>query len=110
MTTKTRITALEESLNKIKNDVIEHMNNDHAETNLTYARVLARMPDAGSARITDFDQFGISLLAEASNGTSQVQISFLEPLQKTEDIRPALIKLLDYARDSLNISCKEPNS
>jgi hypothetical protein len=110
MTTKTSITALEESLNKIKNDVIEHMNNDHAETNLTYARVLGRMPDAGSARITDFDQFGISLLAETSKGSSQVQVFFLEPLRKTEDIRPALIKLLDYARGSLNMSRKQFNS
>ena len=110
MTTKTSITALEESLNKIKNDVIEHMNNDHAETNLTYARVLARMPDAGSARITDFDQFGISLMAETPKGSSQVQVFFLEPLRKTEDIRPALIKLLDHARDSLNLSRKQRDS
>ena len=106
MTTKASNTALEVSLNKIKNDVIEHMNNDHAEANLTYARVLGRMPDAGSARITDFDQFGTSLLAESSKGLSQVQVFFLEPLRKTEDIRPALIKLLDYARDSLNTSRK----
>ena len=106
MTIKNTNADLEERLNEIKDDVIEHMNNDHAETNLTYARVLGRMPDAGSARITDFDQFGISLLAETSKGSSQVQVFFLEPLRKTEDIRPALIKLLDYARDSLNTSRK----
>ena len=110
MTIKNTNADLEERLNEIKDDVIEHMNNDHAETNLTYARVLGRMPDAGSARITDFDQFGISLMAETPKGSSQVQVFFLEPLRKTEDIRPALIKLLDHARDSLNLSRKQRDS
>jgi hypothetical protein len=89
---------LEERLNEVKDDVINHMNKDHAEANLTYVRALAGMPDATSARIIDFDQFRVSLSAETPNGSSNVQVEFLEPLEKSEDIRPALIKLLKYAR------------
>ena len=89
---------LEERLNEVKDDVINHMNKDHAEANLTYVRALAGMPDATSARIIDFDQFRVSLSAETPDGSSNVQVEFLEPLEKSEDIRPALIKLLKYAR------------
>ena len=97
MTIKNTNADLEERLNEIKDDVINHMNKDHAEANLTYVRALAGMSDATSARIIDFDQFHVSLIAKTSNGSSQIKVSFLEPLEKSEDIRPALIKLLNYA-------------
>ena len=98
MTIKNINSDLEERLNEIKDDVINHMNKDHAEANLTYVRALAGMPDATSARIIDFDQFRVSLSAETPDGSSNVQVEFLEPLEKSEDIRPALIKLLKHAR------------
>ena len=98
MTIKNINSDLEERLNEIKDDVINHMNKDHAEANLIYVRALAGMPDATSARIIDFDQFRVSLSAETLNGSSNVQVQFLEPLEKSEDIRPALIKLLKHAR------------
>ena len=101
MTIKNTNADLEERLNEIKDDVINHMNKDHAEANLTYVRALAGMPDATSARIIDFNQFYVSLSARTSNGSSQIQVSFLEPLEKSEDIRPALIKLLNYAKARL---------
>ena len=97
MTIKNTNGDLEERLNEIKDDAINHMNKDHAEANLTYVRALAGMPDATAARIIDFNQFYVSLSARTSNGSSQIRVSFLEPLEKSEDIRPALIKLLNYA-------------
>ena len=39
----------EESLNQIKTGVIEHMNDDHSDANLVYAKALAGLPDALSA-------------------------------------------------------------
>ena len=91
----------EESLDQIKTGVFEHMNDDHSDANLVYAKALAGLPDALSAEITDFDRYGISLAVQMPSGVSQVRVDFLKPLAKAEDIRPALIKLLKYARERL---------
>ena len=93
--------SLEEALDQIKDDVIEHMNDDHSDANLVYVKALAGLTDALSARMTDFDRYGVSLTAEVPDGVSEVRVFFLEPLAKAEDIRPALIKLLKYARERL---------
>ena len=93
--------SLEEALDQIKDDVIAHMNDDHSDANLVYVKALAGLTDALSARMTDFDRYGVSLTAEVPDGISEVRVSFLEPLAKAEDIRPALITLLKYARERL---------
>ena len=93
--------SLEEALDQIKDDVIAHMNDDHSDANLVYVKALAGLTDALSARMTDFDRYGVSLTAEVPDGVSEVRVSFLEPLAKAEDIRPALITLLKYARERL---------
>ena len=93
--------SLEESLDQIKDSVIAHMNDDHSDANLVYAKALAGLPDALSAEMTDFDWHGIALAVEMPDGVSEVRVDFLKPLTKAEDIRPALIKLLKYARERL---------
>ena len=93
--------SLEETLDQIKDDVIAHMNDDHSDANLVYVKALAGLTDVLSAEMTDCDRHGISLTAEMPDGVSEVRVAFLEPLAKAEDIRPALIKLLKYAREQL---------
>ena len=93
--------SLEESLDQIKDSVIAHMNDDHSDANLVYVKALAGLVDALSAEMTDFDRNGISLAVEGPNRVSEVRVAFLEPLAKAEDVRPALIKLLKYAREQL---------
>jgi putative heme iron utilization protein len=93
--------SLEESLDQIKDSVIAHMNDDHSDANLVYVKALAGLTDTLSAEMTDFDRQGISLAAKGPDGVSEVRVAFLEPLAKAEDIRPALIKLLKYAREQL---------
>ena len=93
--------GLKESLNQIKASVIAHMNDDHSDANVVYAKALAGLPDALSAEMTDFDRHGIALAVEMPGRVSEVWVDFLKPLTKAEDIRPALIKLLKYARERL---------
>ena len=93
--------SLEEDLDQIKTGVIAHMNDEHADANVVYAKALAGLPDALSAEMTDFDRHGIALAVEMPGRVSEVRVDFLKPLTKAEDIRPALIKLLKYARERL---------
>ena len=93
--------SLEESLDQVKDSVIAHMNDDHSDANLVYVKALAGLTDALSAAMTDFDRHSISLAVKRPNGVSEVRVAFLEPLAKAEDIRPALIRLLKYAREQL---------
>tara|TARA_B100001939_G_C16921599_1_gene609630 strand:+ start:568 stop:852 length:285 start_codon:yes stop_codon:yes gene_type:complete len=91
----------EQGLDQIKDQVIAHMNDDHSDANLVYAKALAGLTDALSAEMTDFDRHGIALSVEMAGGVSEVRVDFLKPLTKAEDIRPALIRLLKYARQRL---------
>ena len=77
------------------------MNNDHSDANLAYVKGLSELHNATSAKTIDVDQLGITLLAETPDGWLDVQLQFLKPLQIADDIRPALIKLLENARGML---------
>ena len=93
--------GLEDRLNEIKKDVIDHMNNDHSDANLAYVKGLSELHNATSAKLIDVDQLGITLLAETPDGWLDVQLQFLKPLQRADDIRPALVKLVENARGML---------
>lgn len=88
-------------ISAVSRSVIEHMNEDHAAANLDYARGLGGLTDATAASLIAIDSNGISLSVERPHGTQEISIAFPEKLQAAEEIRPALIKLLQAARGVL---------
>ena len=69
--------GLEDRLNEIKKDVIDHMNNDHSDANLAYVKGLSELHNATSAKLIDVDQLGITLLAETPDGWLDVQLQLI---------------------------------
>ena len=78
--------------------VIAHMNDDHADANLTYARALAGLDDATSAIMVGIDRHGITLDVTTPGGPRLARLGFPEPLTSADDARPAVIDLLTLAR------------
>ncbi|MGH3611787.1 MAG: HugZ family protein [Pseudonocardia sp.] len=79
--------------------VIEHMNDDHADALVAYARVLGGHPDTVSARMTGVDRYGFGVLARGPDGTrADVRIGFDQAVTTPDEVRAAMIELLRRAR------------
>lgn len=83
---------------------IEHMNSDHGEAVLAYARGLAGLDWATTARLRAIDTAGI--IVEATDGVrrAEARIAFSRPLAEPAALRMALVDLARAARAALGAS------
>ena len=79
--------------------IISHMNEDHAKANLQYVTALAGLDDAVAATMVGVDRYGVTLRAHTPGGPRLARIRFPEPLQRADQARATLIRLLQQARD-----------
>lgn len=77
--------------------IVAHMNDDHAEANLTYVQVLAGLPDATAATLAAVDRYGLTLSATTPAGPRLARVPFPEPLTAPSEARPAVVALLREA-------------
>ena len=89
--------------------VIAHMNDDHSDANLDYARGPGVCPEAISAMLLKINCLGIVLQVTTSDDVKTIPVKFPEPLESQDQIRPALINLLTDARKSLNPENQSPH-
>ncbi len=78
--------------------VLEHMNADHADAVLRYARYYAGHPEATAAQLTDIDAGGIQLLVTTAAGAFPARIAFETPLAKPDDAHLTLVAMAKDAR------------
>lgn len=78
--------------------IIEHMNGDHADAVLRYARNLAGFKTATAARLTDIDAEGITLAVERPEGETVARLVFATPLAKPDDAHLTLVAMARDAR------------
>lgn len=91
-------TTIPNVLDGIAPGAIRHMNEDHSHNLLDYARVLAGLPWAEEAEMTDLDQFGFDLVVRGGGRIHHVRLPFEPPLTSADQLRPALIVLAQRAR------------
>ena len=84
--------------------IMAHMNRDHADANLAYARALADIPNATSARMVAVDRLGVDLLATTPEGLQPARLNFDEPVDTPEAVRKAVVALVARARALLDVS------
>ncbi len=78
--------------------ILDHMNGDHAEAVVAYARVLAKIADATGAKLTSVDRYGFVLEAETPSGPKVARLAFERPVATSDDVREAMIALVREAR------------
>jgi len=78
--------------------ILAHMNGDHADALLAYARVLATSPDAESATMTSVDRYGFELAVKTSAGPRATRLAFPAPVATSDDVRAAMIAMAALAR------------
>lgn len=77
--------------------IIEHMNRDHADAVLLYARVLGGLP-AEAAEMVGIDRLGFKLRVRAADGLHGRRIGFPREVTSAEECRLVLIEMLGDCR------------
>jgi putative heme iron utilization protein len=78
--------------------ILEHMNRDHADALLTFARVLAHAPDAETATMVAVDRLGFRLRIRTGVRLHGARIAFPREVDSADTARRTLIEMLQAAR------------
>ena len=78
--------------------IVAHMNQDHADAILLYAKAFGGLPQAHAASMADIDATGMDLEVTCGNKTTRVRIPFEKPLRNPNAARQTLINMAVTAR------------
>lgn len=80
--------------------ILDHMNGDHADAVLAYARVLAGFESATAATMIAVDRYGFDVAASTPDGPKTARLSFDAPVGTSDEVRRAMIAMVRAARGS----------
>ena len=86
---------------ELKDRIINHMNDDHADSNLIYAKAYAGLDAAISAQILDIEATHLSLQVELPEGNKTVEIAFTPALEEPGDAKTRLIEMHSEGQERL---------
>jgi putative heme iron utilization protein len=78
--------------------ILEHMNKDHADALIVFARVLGDAPDAEAATMVAVDRLGFRLRIRTGGRLHGARIPFSTEVSSADDARRVLIAMLKDAR------------
>jgi heme iron utilization protein len=81
--------------------ILDHMNQDHADSLLHYARAFTRAQDAEKAVMTAIDRYGFELTITTPDGIGRARLVFDEPITNAQEARVALVALARAAEAKL---------
>lgn len=87
-----------------KKTILEHMNEDHADAVLRYAKHYAGRKEATAGRLVDIDRDGIDIAIQTPAGEASVRVAFAQPLEKADDAHVVLVTMAKTARQAESIA------
>ncbi|MBW4642017.1 MAG: DUF2470 domain-containing protein [Goleter apudmare HA4340-LM2] len=88
----------EEFSTEISSRICKHMNEDHSDAVVLYAKAFGGVADATTAEMVAIDSQGMDLTAQVNGETLPVRISFDHALADAEDAHQTLIAMVKQAR------------
>ncbi|XGV96975.1 MAG: DUF2470 domain-containing protein [Leptolyngbya sp. BL-A-14] len=85
---------------QISDRICRHMNDDHAEAVLLYAKVFGNVTTATAAEMVAIDAHGMDLLTQVNGASTPTRIVFDHVLQDAEDAHHTLIDMVKQARQA----------
>ena len=82
----------------VSDRICKHMNDDHAEAIVLYAKVFGNSPEAETAKMDSIDPQVMNLTANVKGETVPVRIEFDHTLTDSEDAHQTLITMVKQAR------------
>ena len=81
--------------------VVAHMNQDHAEAMVLFCRAFSKATEVTAATMTGVDRYGFEMSAITAEGARPVRLAFADMVTTADDVRAALIAMLQEARAKL---------
>ena len=78
--------------------MMDHMNTDHADSNLMYVKVYGNLWSATAARMVTLDKEGMDLEVTAPDGTQRIRIPFDHRLEDEADAQRTLVAMSRHAQ------------
>jgi putative heme iron utilization protein len=82
----------------ISDRICKHMNDDHSDAIVLYAKAFGNTPEAETAQLISIDTQGMNLAAVIKGENLPVRIEFEHPLQDSEDAHQTLIAMVKQAK------------
>ncbi|WP_299484633.1 DUF2470 domain-containing protein [Acaryochloris sp. IP29b_bin.137] len=86
---------------EISDRICKHMNEDHADAVLLYAKAYGKVAEAEAAQLVKVDPEGMDLSVDAESGKTTVRIAFDHILQDSEDAHQTMIAMVKTARTQM---------
>ncbi|MEM9213802.1 MAG: DUF2470 domain-containing protein [Cyanobacteria bacterium P01_F01_bin.150] len=83
---------------EISDRICTHMNDDHAEAIVLYAKAFGNTTEAVSAQMLKIDPQGMDLQVQTSDADQTIRIAFDHELKDSEDAHQTLIAMVKQAR------------
>jgi putative heme iron utilization protein len=83
---------------EVSQRICTHMNDDHAEAVLMYAKVYGQAEDATAATMESIDPEGMDLNVMIGGDTTMIRVPFERSLTDSEDAHQVLIAMVRQAR------------
>jgi putative heme iron utilization protein len=78
--------------------MIDHMNDDHADSNLMYVKVYGNLWQATAARMLRLDKAGMELEVTSASGMQRLRLTFEHRLQDEKDAERTLVAMSRHAQ------------
>ncbi len=82
----------------VSDRICAHMNDDHADAILLYAKFYGGVDDAVAAQMLKVEPDNMNLLVQTESSTIPVEIAFDHELEDSEDAHQTLISMVKEAR------------
>jgi putative heme iron utilization protein len=86
----------------ISSRICKHMNDDHADAIVVYAKAFGGITDVNAAQMLSIDAQGMDLTAQVDGKTVPIRIQFDHVLADAEDAHQTLIAMVKQARVKAN--------
>jgi len=88
--------------------MMEHMNADHADSNLMYVKVYGHLWRATAARLVTLDKEGMDLEVTVPVGVQRIRLTFDHRLQDEADAQCTLVAMSRHAQAMLTQTAQQP--
>ncbi|MBD1925591.1 DUF2470 domain-containing protein [Trichocoleus sp. FACHB-90] len=85
---------------EISDRICKHMNDDHADAIVLYAKTFGDTPNAIAAEMLSIDSLGMNLIAQMNDDATPIRIQFDHALKDAEDAHHTLIEMVKQARSN----------
>ena len=92
-----------------KRSMMDHMNADHADSNLVYVKVYGHLWRATAARMVTLDKEGMDLEVTVPDGVQHIRITFDHRLQDEADAQRTLVAMSRHAQAIITQTAEQPS-